>query len=97
MLGRGASTGRRGLGMDELEQAMRERDAALTALDMDYARRLMPDASSDEVRLAAMHKARYETTTMARELHHASGAWLRAHGYERYGGLPLLPEGELPA
>lgn len=83
--------------MNEFEQEMRERDVALAALDMDYARRLMPDVSSDEVRIIAMHKARYETTTMARELRHESGAWLRAHGYGRFGGLPLLPEGELPA
>jgi len=83
--------------MSEIDDVMRERAAALVALDLDYARRLMPDASSDEVRLAAMHKARYETTTIARELRHASGAWLRENGYLRFGGLPLLPEGELPA
>lgn len=80
-----------------LQNEMRERDAALMNLNMDYARRLMPGASSDEVRLAAMHKARYEATSIPREFRHASGGWLREHGYLRYGGLPLLPEGELPA
>lgn len=80
----------------EFETLMRERDHALASLDMTYARRAMPDASSDEVRLIAMHKARYETTNMPRELRHASGEWLRVRGYFRWGGLPILPEGELP-
>jgi len=42
-----------------------------------------------------MHKARYETTSIPRELRHASGAWLRERSYGRVCG-PLLPEGELP-
>lgn len=75
---------------------MEQRNAALASLDMDYARRMLPNAENDMVRLMAMHKARYETTTMPRELRHESGEWLRSRGYRRIGGLPLLPEGELP-
>ena len=73
---------------------MAERDRALIALDLEYARGLMP-ATTDDVRLIAMHKARYETTSIPRELRHASGAWLRERSYGRVRG-PLLPEGELP-
>jgi hypothetical protein len=79
-----------------LDAAMAERDQALMTLDMEYARRFMPGASSDFVRLAAMHKVRYEITTMPRELRHESGAWLREMGYGRQCGLDLLPEGQLP-
>lgn len=76
------------------QDEMTERDRALIALDLEYARGLMP-ATTDEVRLVAMHKARYEVASIPRELRHASGAWLRERCYGRMCG-PLLPEGELP-
>lgn len=82
--------------LTEVEDFVRERNRALTELDMDYARRMLPDASNDEVRMIAMHKARYDCTQIANDLRHASGAWLRERGYKRLGGIPLLPEGELP-
>lgn len=80
----------------EFDAFIVERNAALAALDMDYARRMMPDATDDYVRLLVMHKARYETTTMPRELRHESAEWLRSRGSCRMSGLPILPEGELP-
>jgi hypothetical protein len=73
-----------------------ERNKALTTLDMNYARRLMPEASSDHVRLMAMHKVRYECPFVTDELRHASADWLRKHEYSRMDGTPLLPAGELP-
>lgn len=79
----------------DIEAWLAERDAALASLDMDYARRMMPDAE-DDVRLAAMHKARYECTGLAAELRHASGHWLRERELGRMTFAPLLPEGELP-
>ncbi len=81
---------------DQLAKMLAERNAALVTLDMDYARRMLPTASSDEVRLLAMHKARYECTAIAAEFRHASGHWLREHGSKRMDGSELLPEGELP-
>ena len=44
---------------DPLSKMLAERNAALVTLDMDYARRMLPTASSDEVRLLAM--ARHDT------------------------------------
>lgn len=79
-----------------IEQYVAEHDKALINLDMDWARRTMPDASDDIVRLMAMHKARYEATTIPAELRHASGQWLRERNLKRFGGSDLLPEGVLP-
>lgn len=80
----------------DLIEFLRQRDDALRTLDMDFARKLMPGASSDEVRLMALHKARYETTSMEPALRHASRAWLAERGYKRLTGTDLLPEGVLP-
>lgn len=74
----------------------KERNAALARLDMVWARELLPSASSDHVRLAAMHKARYECVDMTAEHRHESATWLREHNYSRFDGTPILPEGELP-
>lgn len=82
--------------MDEIERFIHQRDKALANLDMEYARRMIPLASSDEVRLIAMHKARYEAASLAPELRHESGQWLRERGYKRGTGGDLLPEGRLP-
>ena len=79
-----------------LAQFLAERDKALIDLDMDWARRTMPDVSDDLVRLMALHKARYEVTTLSAELRHTSGQWLRERGLHRFDGTDLLPEGMLP-
>ena len=83
--------------MNELEQWRQDRNKALMALDMEWARKMMPDATSDHVRLMAMHKGRYECTDLDNAARHTSGEWLRQHGYGRMTGDPLLPEGALPA
>ena len=70
-----------------------ERNAALTTLDMDFARRMLPEARSDEVRLIAMHKARYEAADIAPELRRDSRRWLEERRYARFHGLPW-PAGE---
>jgi hypothetical protein len=80
----------------KLDQWHEQRNAALRTLDMGYARALLPHASSDEVRLMALHKARYECKDIEAELRHASGAWLRERAMGRLSGTPLLPVGELP-
>lgn len=76
--------------------AIKQRNDALTKLDLEWARRQVPRYSDAHVLLMALHKARYECTDIAPELRHASGAWLRERGYHRLTGRPLLPEGELP-
>lgn len=72
------------------------RDKAVATLDMEYARKMMPGAASDEVRLCAMHKARYEMKRIAPELRHESRAWLEKNGYKRFMDLPWPTEGGLP-
>ena len=68
---------------------------ALINLDMEFARSELPECSSDLSRLAAMHKARYEFTTISAELRHESRAWLEKFGFHRYKNLPWPPEGML--
>lgn len=82
--------------MDDLEQWRQQRNKALIALDLDWARTQGPNAPDDFTVLAAMHKARYDCCDIPAELRHESGNWLRARGMSRLGGLELLPEGVLP-
>lgn len=72
-----------------------ERNAALSSLDLNYARKMFPNASSDDVLMLTLHKARYECTGIKDYERHLSAQWLRERGYGRLHG-PLLPEGELP-
>ena len=80
----------------EFEEWRAVRNKAFATLDMDYARRVMPAATDDSVRLMALHKARYDCADLAPELRHASGHWLRERGLGSTMG-PLLREGEIPA
>jgi hypothetical protein len=68
---------------------LKDRHTALLTLDMDYARALMPMASGDDVRLAAMHKARHASTDMPKRLREESAAYLKAEGMTGLNGLPL--------
>ena len=72
-----------------------ERNAALEAMDMRYAENMMPKAAP-EVRLMAMHKARYECTGISRDARLQSAAWMREHDIMRFTGTPVLPGKELP-
>lgn len=81
---------------DELKRFVAERDKALAALDMEWAKARMPGAS-DLVLLAGMHKARYECVSITDVLRFESRAWLEAHGFKRLGGLSWPPVGELPS
>lgn len=78
------------------ENFLKGRNKALRELDLTYARHMIPRASSDDVLLLALHKARYDCVDLEPEYRHESGRWLREHGYGRMNGLALLPEGELP-
>ena len=80
----------------ELADYVKERDAALIALDMDWAKANMPKASHPDVYLVALHKARYECTHIARDLRIASYKYLKLRHYKRLTGDDLLPYGELP-
>jgi hypothetical protein len=80
----------------ELKKFIEERNQALATLDLRWARKNAPGASSEEVLLLSLHKARYHCKDIARELRHTSAAWLRARGYSGWHGQQLLPEGQLP-
>ena len=82
--------------MGNFEQEYARLLFALIELDMEYARETIPEASSDEVRLVAMHKARYEHTDVPAEYRHASRAWLEKFGFNRHKQQPWPPVGELP-
>lgn len=74
----------------------------LEALDVAAFRELLdtysvlPVPTDDDVLIAAMHKARYDTLGCTRESRLYSAAWLRGRGMTAVHGVPLLPEGELP-
>lgn len=72
-----------------------ERNRILSEMDVDAAQSWVPGLSREGM-LAGLHKARYECRDIAPELRHVSGEWLRARGFCRLYGLPLLPIGELP-
>jgi len=76
---------------------VRERDRALSALDMLWARRMMPQASGDDVRLLAMHKARIHSLGVSGALRRESMRWLAAGKHTDLMGNPVDGEGPLPA
>jgi hypothetical protein len=83
-----------------IKQWVAKRDKALIELNIDWFRKQHPlvgaIASSDEVLLISMHKARYQIPTIPTRLRHASGDWLRERGYGITKDIPLLPPGRLP-
>lgn len=80
-----------------------ERNAALIALDIEWARRNAHENwdpsrnfPGDDVLMTSMHKARVEIVAMPAELRLASVEWLRAGGLLRWNGMALPPPGVLP-
>lgn len=82
--------------MQDLSLWRRERNQAFINLDLVYARQQFPEASSDDVLLCALHKARYECTDIPARLRLESGDWLRERGFTRAQGGPILQAGVLP-
>lgn len=80
----------------EHERLTGERFVALVNLDLDWARKAMPGESADDVRLVALHRARYESVKVPPELRIESGAWLRERGLLRSNLHPVLPGDKLP-
>jgi hypothetical protein len=72
------------------------RNKALRELDLGFARAVWPEASGDEVRIMALHKARYECVDIEAELRHQSRAWLQERGHGRFKLLPWPDDGSLP-
>ncbi|WP_140636937.1 hypothetical protein [Methylibium rhizosphaerae] len=87
------------IGGSEFGDFLDERLNALRTLDVAWARREAPGApgaSSDDVRLVALHKARYRCREIEVALRHESAEWLRVRGCGDLFGEPLLPPGQLP-
>lgn len=82
---------------EAIQRFRQRRNKCLRELDMEYARVVMPAASSDFVRLISMHKARYECTDIEPELRQESRAWLEERKYSRLQNLEWPAVGELPA
>lgn len=66
---------------EEIKEFVAKRDRALREMDIDYARKMLPKASSEHVRLAAMHKARLEVIDMEDSFKEASLKWLSDNGF----------------
>ena len=79
----------------DLENFIARRNEALRRLDVTFMRESI-GVGSDEMALVVLHKTRYEVPSIEPVMRHESGRWLRERGYQRTGGLPLLPDGELP-
>jgi len=82
--------------MTELDKWRVERNEALVNLDIAWARKKVPQETSDAVVLAALHKARVECTDLPPEQRIASAEWLRHRGLRRLGGLEIPPPEVLP-
>lgn len=76
-------------------QFLEQRDAALRALDLNWAREQsgIPNATDIDM-LSGLHAARYEIPSMGDALRNESRMWLQAHGFPRYGDLPWPEEDE---
>lgn len=72
--------------MDELEKFRARRNQAFRDLDLEWARTMIPDASSDFVRLLALHKARLDCVDIEPELRRESARWLLANGFKGMHG-----------
>jgi hypothetical protein len=78
------------------EALVDERFRALVQLDLEWARKAMPGETGDEVRLVAMHRARYENDKVPPDFRIESGRWLRERGLLRSNLHPVLEGDKLP-
>jgi hypothetical protein len=74
------------------------RNAALLALDMDYARSALSvlvrqdTPLDDAVVLTVLHKARVEATSLPDAARRESARWLRERGFQRMTGEAADPD-----
>lgn len=86
-----------------LEEFIVERNAALRALDLSWARKQAAEASvrlgvpmpSPEGMIGALHNARYHCKDIEPELRRESAAWLREH-MPNLAAKVVLPDDALP-
>jgi len=80
----------------ELDEFLANRNKGLIELDLKWARKASSKPLTDNVLLAAMHKARYECTDIADKLRLESRDWLIKQSINRFVG-DFLPGDELPS
>jgi len=78
---------------DTVKNYVTPRDAALLALDLNWARLHWPGTPpDDETLLLMMHKIRVELRSLPVEARCASATWLRERGFHLLGGAAPDPE-----
>ncbi len=80
---------------DGIAKIVEERNAALTSMDLEFVRKMFPDASNFML-VMVLHKSRYECTGIQANLRHRSREWLQARGLGRMTDTPFLPKNQLP-
>lgn len=81
---------------EPLDDYIRQRNRALMALDMDWARKVMPFPADDTVRLMAMHKARVHCVHLTDEARRESQRWLVERGLTDHLGMQIDLNAPLP-
>lgn len=80
---------------NELEDRLR----IMREMDIEAVKAFLIDAETQpdaEVFEIMLHKSRYESVLLERNLRLESYWFLKTRGLKRIGGAPLLPNGELP-
>ena len=72
------------------------RNRAFETDDYAWIRRMMPNASSDAVRLMAFHKARYECLAVSAAKRRESQVWMIENHVRRMTGDFVIPGEPLP-
>ncbi len=66
---------------DSLQPFLDVRNKAFADLDIEWARSMLPEGTSDEVLLISLHKARVECESIDTKLRDESKTWLAARGF----------------
>jgi|GEM_PF-3605717 len=80
----------------QLEDFVRERDAAFEADDISWAEQMLPNASSPRVVEMAFHKSRMQVISVSNEKRRASMKWLADRGLRDHFGEPVQHDDPLP-
>ncbi len=77
-------------------QFVKERDAAFENDDLEWAAKMIPNASSPYVVTMAFHKARMHALNVSEDKRRASMVWLAERGLTDSLGVPVKADDPLP-
>lgn len=80
----------------QLEDFLRERDAAFEADDISWAERMLPNGVSPKVVEMAFHKGRMQTVSVSISKRRASMTWLADRSLGDMSGKPVRHDDPLP-